>query len=65
MTDDTKGLNVVVLKNIEGQFSLWPTWKSVPGGWAQVFGPQTKELCLEYVEREWTDLRPVSLRQSM
>ncbi|MEU1885312.1 AMP-binding protein [Micromonospora rifamycinica] len=50
-----------VVVNDEGQYSLWPADRPVPGGWTPVFtGPV--EGCLEYVAGHWTDLRPASLR---
>lgn len=34
-------------------------------GWRVVFGEADRAACLEYVERNWTDLRPRSLREAM
>jgi MbtH protein len=58
--DDADG-TFLVLVNEENQHSLWPQQIEVPGGWAVVFGPDTRAACLEYVEKSWTDLRPASL----
>ncbi|TDB92304.1 MbtH family protein [Actinomadura sp. 7K534] len=54
-----------VLVNDEGQHSLWPSFADVPAGWRSVFGEDTRAACLEYVERNWTDLRPRSLTEAM
>ena len=54
-----------VLVNDEGQHSLWPVSIEVPTGWANVHGPARRSECLEYVEKNWTDMRPNSLRQMM
>ncbi|MCF3120873.1 MbtH family protein [Streptomyces arenae] len=51
----------LVLVNDENQHSLWPSFAEVPAGWRSVFGEATREACLEYVETNWTDLRPASL----
>ena len=51
-----------VLVNEEQQHSLWPTFAEVPAGWAKVFGEDDREACLAYVEENWTDLRPASIR---
>ncbi|GAA4800494.1 MbtH family protein [Streptomyces ziwulingensis] len=51
----------LVLVNDEGQHSLWPSFADVPAGWSAVHGEDTRAACLEYVERNWTDLRPKSL----
>ncbi|MBB3120914.1 MbtH family protein [Pseudoduganella violacea] len=56
----------VVLVNHEEQYSIWPQWKAVPGGWRAVEGVSgNKKAVLEYVERTWTDMRPKSLRDWM
>ena len=53
----------LVLVNAEGQHSLWPSFADVPAGWTARFGPDAREACVAYVERHWTDLRPLSLRE--
>ncbi|MEU9567063.1 MbtH family protein [Streptomyces sp. NPDC048161] len=47
--------------NDEGQHSLWPSFAEVPGGWTTALAENTREACLEYIEANWTDLRPRSL----
>lgn len=54
----------VVLVNDEEQHSLWPAHKEVPAGWRQTFGPDTKAACLQYVEKSWTDITPLSVRKA-
>ncbi|MEU9319821.1 MbtH family protein [Streptomyces sp. NPDC048295] len=61
--DDPEG-RFLVLANDEGQHSLWPSFAEVPGGWTVVLAETTREACLEYVEANWTDLRPRSLAAS-
>ena len=51
----------LVLVNDEGQHSLWPSFAEVPAGWQVTFGEDSRTACLEYVENNWTDLRPKSL----
>ncbi len=55
----------LALRNHELQYSLWQATIDVPAGWDIVFGPETKEACLAHIEAEWTDMRPLSLRQRM
>lgn len=65
--DDDNG-SFYVLVNDEDQHSLWPTFADVPAGWRVVYGGEqgaTRTACLEYVEANWTDLRPQSLRDAM
>jgi MbtH protein len=54
----------LVLINDEGQHSLWPSFAEVPAGWTVVFGEDAKDACLAYVEENWTDLRPRTLREA-
>jgi MbtH protein len=54
-----------VLVNAEGQHSLWPAFREVPEGWTIVKNSDTRAACLEYVEKNWTDLRPKSLIERM
>lgn len=55
----------VVLVNVEGQHSLWPVGIDVPAGWDTMFGADTRQACLDYIERTWTDMRPKSLAELM
>ncbi|SCF23477.1 MbtH protein [Micromonospora echinospora] len=52
----------LVLVNDEEQHSIWPCHLEVPAGWRVVHGPGTRQACLDYVEANWTDLRPLSTR---
>ena len=51
----------LALVNDEGQFSLWPGFAEVPAGWKVACGPAARGVCLDHIEREWTDMRPKSL----
>ncbi len=62
--DDENGRFYVVV-NDEEQHSLWPVFAEVPAGWRVVLGESARAECLEYVEQNWTDLRPKSLREAM
>jgi MbtH protein len=62
--DDESG-TFYVLVNDEEQHSLWPSFADVPEGWRTAFGPEERQKCLEHIERNWTDLRPKSLREAM
>ena len=50
-----------VLINDEGQHSLWPSFVDVPPGWRIVHEAQSRAACLEYIEKNWTDMRPKTL----
>lgn len=51
----------LVLRNDEGQHSLWPAFAEVPAGWATVHEESDRQTCLDYIEAQWTDIRPLSL----
>lgn len=55
--DDTQG-EFLVLKNAQGEYSLWPTFKLQPLGWSNVYGPSSREACLEYVTQYWQSIQP-------
>jgi MbtH protein len=55
----------LVLVNDEGQYSLWPAFADRPAGWTLAHGEDTRQACLEFVEANWTDMRPRSLARAM
>jgi uncharacterized protein YbdZ (MbtH family) len=55
----------LVLANDEEQHSLWPAQIAVPAGWRTVHGVDSRAACLDYIERNWTDMRPAGLRREM
>lgn len=57
--------NYFVLINDEGQHSLWPVFADVPAGWEIIFGEDKRQACLDFVEKNWTDMRPKSLIRQM
>ncbi|MBH5334906.1 MbtH family protein [Streptomyces pactum] len=54
-----------VLVNEEGQHSLWPAFAEIPAGWTSVHGEDTRQACLDYINENWTDMRPKSLVAQM
>jgi uncharacterized protein YbdZ (MbtH family) len=62
--DDDAG-SFLVLVNDEEQHSLWPAFADVPAGWRVVYGEADRAACLDYIERNWTDIRPKSLRERL
>jgi MbtH protein len=62
--DDEEG-RFLVLVNDEGQYSLWPAFAEIPDGWTTAHGPAARSACLEFIEENWTDMRPMSLREQM
>jgi uncharacterized protein YbdZ (MbtH family) len=54
-----------VVINHEAQYSIWPEERENPPGWNEVGASGSKQECLDYIEKVWTDMRPLSLRQKM
>jgi MbtH protein len=64
MTDHDEGKTMTAVINEEGQYALWPARRPCPPGWkATGFVGSTAE-CRSYVERVWTDMRPLSLQRA-
>jgi MbtH protein len=64
-TFDDKDALYFVLVNDELQYSLWPGFATIPAGWHIAHDKDTREACLDFVERTWTDMRPRSLVLAM
>ncbi|MGH8909533.1 MAG: MbtH family protein [Egibacteraceae bacterium] len=62
--EDPEGTYLVLI-NAEGQHSLWPSFVEVPAGWTIVMQENSRESCLEYIDTNWTDMRPKSLIEAM
>lgn len=62
--DDGDG-SFFVLVNNEEQHSLWPTFADVPAGWRVMFGEADRAACLDFIEQDWPDIRPKSLRERL
>jgi MbtH protein len=58
---DDENAAYYALINAEGQYSLWPAFAAIPKGWTAVYGSGSRTACLQYIERHWVDMRPVSL----
>ena len=55
----------LVLVNDEGQHSLWPGFREIPAGWTTIGPKGTRQECLDWIEANWTDMRPRSLIVAM
>lgn len=54
-----------VVINHEEQYSIWPIDREIPLGWEGVDFKGSKAECLAYIEEVWTDMRPLSLRNTV
>lgn len=53
------------LMNHEEQYSIWPIERENPLGWKEAGKTGTKQECLDFIAKVWTDMRPLSLRIQM
>jgi len=51
--------------NHEWQYSIWPADRELPLGWKSTGFQGMKVDVLAFIERVWTDMRPLSLRRKM
>lgn len=63
--DVTEDERYKVVVNQEQQYSIWPADRQNAMGWTDVGVTGNKAECLQYIETEWTDMRPLSLRKQM
>jgi MbtH protein len=62
---DDGNSDFVVLVNDEERHSLWPVFADVPVGRRVVSDEVARAACLDYIEQNWTDIRPKSLRERL
>jgi MbtH protein len=55
----------LVVVNAEEQYSIWVAERDLPLGWRAEGTRGSKEACLAHIEKIWTDIRPLSVRQGM
>jgi len=65
MSANETALSYAVVVNDEEQYSIWADSRALPDGWRRVGVTGSKQECLEHIEKVWTDMRPLSLRQAM
>jgi uncharacterized protein YbdZ (MbtH family) len=60
--DDDNGSFFVFVSD-EARHTLWPVFADVPSGWRVVYGEADRAACLDYIQQNWPDIRPKSLRE--
>jgi MbtH protein len=51
-----------VVVNDEEQYSVWRADLEPPAGWRAEGTTGSRQECLDHIDAEWTDLRPLSAR---
>jgi MbtH protein len=62
---DSMPESYVVVIDAEEHYSIWPDWREIPVGWQATGEVGTKDACLAWIERVWTDMRPRSMRRAV
>jgi MbtH protein len=62
--DDPETIFRVVM-NPEEQYSIWPDYRPIPGGWRDTGFSGKRVDCLAHIDAVWTDMRPLSLRRAL
>jgi MbtH protein len=65
MSEDEDNRIYTAVINHEEQYSIWPADREIPAGWKAVGKQGKKPEVLAYIEKEWTDMRPLSLRRKL
>jgi MbtH protein len=65
MNEDEDDTVYRVVINHEEQYSIWPADRPNPAGRRDAGCTGPKADCLAYIEQNWTDMRPLSVRQAM
>jgi uncharacterized protein YbdZ (MbtH family) len=63
--DEDSVLKTKVVVNHEEQYSILPSERENPPGWRDAGPSGSKEECLAWIQENWTDMRPLSLRKAM
>jgi len=53
-----------VVVNDEEQYSVWRDGRDLPLGWHEAGFSGPLSACLSYIEANWTDIRPLSMRRA-
>jgi MbtH protein len=62
--DEDERIYTVVV-NHEEQYSIWFADRDIPPGWREVGKTGKRAECLDYIKEVWTDMRPLSVRESL
>lgn len=62
---DDETVDYFVVVNGEDQYSIWPAQRELPKGWRADGPARSREQCLSYIEKTWTDMTPRSVREAI
>jgi MbtH protein len=62
---DSEAMIYRVVRNDEEQYSIWASDRELPAGWHAEGTVGPRQVCLDHINRIWTDIRPLSLRRQL
>jgi MbtH protein len=54
-----------VVRNGEGQYSIYPQDRTPPAGWSLMGKAGTEDECVSYIDEVWTDMTPLSVKRML
>lgn len=54
----------LVVVNDEEQYSIWRDGRPLPPGWREAGFSGPLDGCLSYIDQNWADIRPLSMRRA-
>jgi MbtH protein len=58
-------IQFIAVMNDEEQYSLWEAGRDLPPGWHAAGFEGSREDCLRFIDENWLDMRPKSLRMQL
>lgn len=58
---ENEGASFLVVTSDDGQYLIWPVCREVPASWSVELAGATRQACLEFIQANWFDMRPISI----
>jgi len=58
---DNENLSFFVLRNVKGEFSLWPEFHALASGWDVQLGLASRAESIGYFEQHWKSINPFQM----
>lgn len=62
MSETEDGMKYQVVMNREDVYSVWLAYRELPAGWRRAGPSGSRQECLNYIGKVWTDMRRRSVR---
>jgi uncharacterized protein YbdZ (MbtH family) len=61
---EVENADFLLLANAESQYSIWPAFRDPLCGWSTAGPTGAKQVCLNWIQIHWIDMRPKSLTEA-